>query len=268
MKSDLPRYSNPPVVETVLSVQFAPLNGYSSAFAGRFWGLSLGKDWTKSTEAPRIDDQFERFDSQSMWMQGVMRVSTGGQPQRVQITSANEDRMIQIQDSRFILNWRKQPGQTYPTYPALSAEFLAQFRKFAEFARDAGLGNIEPNGWELTYVNHIPKGEMWNSPEEFSKIVPGLRAVATPDCTLETMNADWRYTLANERGRIYASIRHVKILSTGSDAMMIQLVTRGPVSLENQHSLEDGLDLGHAATARFFTALTSAEAQAHWGREA
>lgn len=267
MSADLPRYSNPPVVETVISVQFAPLVGYSSAFAGRFWGLHLGQEWTKSTEAPRIADQFERFDDEALWTPVTLVMMQPGQPNRAQFTSANDDRMIQVQDSRFILNWRKQPDRAYPTYQTLLAEFVALFGKFSTFASEAGLGNIEPNGWELTYVNSIPRGELWNSPSDFSKIVPSLSAIRAAGCNLETMSADWRYTIPNERGRLYASLRHIRIADK-TEALLIQLVTRGGINPEKQQSLKEGLELGHQATARCFAALTSSEAQARWGKEA
>lgn len=267
MSTDLPRYSNPPVVETVISVQFAPLIGYSSPLAGRFWSIHLAQEWPKSTEAPRIPDQFERFDDEALWMHPTFMVQSG-QPNRVQFTSANEERMIQIQDSRFILNWRKQPDRAYPTYQTLLAEFVALFTKFAAFASEAGLGNIEANGWELTYVNHIPRGDLWNSSSDFSKIVPGLSAVSVSGYNLETMSADWRYTLPNERGRVYASVRHIRIVGKTSEAMLIQLVARGGINFEKQQSLKEGLELGHEATARCFAALTSAAAQARWGKEA
>lgn len=265
VSSNLPRYSNPPVVETVIGVQFAPLVGYSSVFAGRFWSIHLGQEWAKSTEAPRIMDQFERFDDKALWTPLTFTVQPG-LPNRVQFTSANEDRMIQIQDSRFILNWRKKADRAYPTYETLLTEFVALFRKFATFASEAGLGNIEPNGWEVTYVNHIPRGDLWNSVSDFSKIVPGLSAIGASGFNLETMSADWRYTLPNERGRLYTSVRHI-LADNISEAMMIQLVVRGGIDPEKQQSLKDGLELGHEAAARCFVALTSSAAQACWGKE-
>jgi len=267
MSTDLPRYSNPPVVETVIGVQFAPLVGYSSSFAGRFWSMYLGQEWPKSTEAPRIMDQFERFDDEALWTP-LRFVVQPGQANRVQFASTNDERMIQIQDSRFILNWRKQTDQGYPTYQKLLFEFVALFNKFAKFAPEAGLGIVEPNVWELTYVNHIPRGDLWNSVSDFSKIVPGLSAVnVSSSSILETMGADWRYMLPNERGRLYATVRHIRVVDKASEAMLIQLVARGGINPEKQQSLAEGLELGHEATARCFAALTSSAAQASWGKE-
>jgi uncharacterized protein (TIGR04255 family) len=267
MSTDLPKFSDPPVVESVIGVQFAPIAGYSSAVAGRFWGIHLGKEWTKTTEAPRIPDQFERFENEALWTPPtvIFQQVPPGQSNRLQFTSANEDRMIQIQDSRFILNWRKQPNGAYPKYHTLFDEFMKLFQNFSSFVSEAGLGNIEPNAWELTYVNHIMRGDLWNSPLDFSKVVPGLKAVVAPGCNFESMSADWRYTLSNQRGRLYASVRHIKVVGN-VEAMMIQLLTRGGVSVEENKSLDEGIMLGHEATARYFTALTSLEAQARWGK--
>ena len=62
------KFQFPPVVETVLGVQFAGLPGYSTAHAGWFWKEYLEKlnespnrIWSKAVDAMRLEDQFERF---------------------------------------------------------------------------------------------------------------------------------------------------------------------------------------------------------------
>jgi len=62
MPEGLPEFGAPPVTETVLSAQFARLPNFSSEMAGWFWKQYLSSEWAKAKDAPRIEDQFERFD--------------------------------------------------------------------------------------------------------------------------------------------------------------------------------------------------------------
>jgi uncharacterized protein (TIGR04255 family) len=266
MSENLPKFSKPPLVEAVIGVQFAPLAKYSSAFGGWFWKSALEATWTQISEVPKIEDFFEKFDEVSAWVMPQFRLKavSAWESERTQIINATNDRMIQIQSSKFFLNWRKQqPEQQYPSYDTLLPEFFELFRKFQNFSRESGLGDISPNGWELTYVNHIKRGEMWNSPKDLRNILPSVQVPDVPGTTAETVSNDWRYAIEN-RGRLYISLRHTKLLDGNTEVVQLQLLTRGGV--DAQTSLEAGLNLGHRINAQAFAAITSEDAQRRWGR--
>ena len=57
----LPKYEKPPVVETVLGLQFNPLSAFTNAHLGAFW-QSLGVEaWPTVTDKPPLPRQEERF---------------------------------------------------------------------------------------------------------------------------------------------------------------------------------------------------------------
>src|SRR3989304_8583091 len=158
MADPLPKFDAPPVIETVLGVQFSRLPGFSTAHAGWFWKSYLKgpERWPKVVDAARLEDQTERF-GEEVWVRPVVRLTASGAAQRTQIIRADDERMIQIQDSRFILNWRKQ-SHDYPSYDVLVPEFRESFASFSRFVQDAGFGSLDLNQWEVTYLNHVPKG--------------------------------------------------------------------------------------------------------------
>ena len=49
----------------------------------------------------------------------------------------------------------------------LGLKFDALFEKFRTFVREMRLGDLRLNQWEVTYVNHLPKGTVWNSPADW-----------------------------------------------------------------------------------------------------
>lgn len=73
-----PDYENPPVVETILGMQFDRLPALKNAYLGVFW-KTLGQDeWPDVSDAPALEMQFERFTEAAQWPQvgfqwGVMQ---------------------------------------------------------------------------------------------------------------------------------------------------------------------------------------------------
>jgi len=270
MGNTSPKFANPPLVETVASAQFAPLDGFSTALVGWFWkGGFLSKEWTQVAEAPRLEDQFEKFDGKGGWGRHAIKLLPPGQPERIQIIQRGGDRMIQVQNTRFIFNWRKQEGN-YPGYTVLAQEFRELFAQFQSFLRGAGFEDgARLNQWEITYVNHLPKGELWDSPKDWGKIFPKLYYPAEgPGATLDTMGGNWRYTIGG-KGRLYVAMEHAKTMPPdmeGGEVLALNLTARGPIGGDHGVPLGEGLNLGHDSIVNSFTAMTSSEAQRHWER--
>jgi len=208
MSEPLPKFDAPPVIETVLGAQFAKLPNFSGAVAGWFWKKHLPSDWKKTKPAPRLEDQFERFgpERKPEFRGAGIRVYSGDEPDRTQIIRGDEERMIQIQDSRFILNWRRGPSG-YPSYAKLLPEFLQSFQKFSAFAAESELDVVQANQWEVTYVNALERGELWESPADWPRILPGLYSPpAWGTQPLETQNAEWKFVIEEDRGRLFISL--------------------------------------------------------------
>ena len=274
MVQSRPKFEKPPVIETALSVQFAPLPQYTGAHAGWFWReyvSKLGdssKEWSQVLEVPKIPDQFERFGAEDIWTPPSVKLLSGMQSPRTQIIRSDGERMIQVQDSRFILNWKKQSAQ-YPSYDVLVPEFRTMLHAFEAFAGEAHFGALNFNQWEVVYVDQFKKGETWESARDWIKIIPGL---STPPVNInisqvlahndETVSADWRYSLTGQRGRLYISLRQVRIPPSNDEVLNVTFVARGPVTASQ--GWEQGFAFGHDAVSAIFFSITSAEAQESW----
>jgi uncharacterized protein (TIGR04255 family) len=269
-----PKFHDPPVVETALGVQFDNLPGYSTAHAGWYWRKyleTLGNEssltWSKGTDAPRLEDQFERFGVDDMWgPQVAMRLLPPSQSHRTQVIRSDGERMVQIQDSRVLLNWQKRAG-AYPKFGPLLEEFRTVLQAFESFVAEAGLGTLRMNQWEIAYVDQIRKGDMWQSSEDWGKIFPGLLPVASWSSHLlsggaEAMSADWRFSLANQNGRMYVSLRQMRVPPSNEEVLSATFVARGPVTASM--TWEQGLKVGHAVLNETFLGITSPEARDHW----
>lgn len=110
-----------------------------------FWRL-LGAEWVDPTDAPPIDDQFELFDRPRLDPPSGVEVRLGPAklPTRLRIGHRDQDRMIQLQPTRFHFNLRRRAG-FYPSYRRLISEFVAMFDRFERFVEDKRLGSVLVN---------------------------------------------------------------------------------------------------------------------------
>ena len=270
----LPSFDRPPVVETVLGVQFKSLPGFCNAHLGAFWKdlggewcKLLGKDWSLPTDAPTLESTFERFEGSEGWapLRSGFRL-TGDPSARLQIRSATGDAMIQLQNGRLHYNWLGKGGGDYPRYDNVRPRFDELLGGFKAFASNEGLGELLPNQWEVTYVNHMPKGSVWRTPSDWPSVLVGLPgAWAEPSAVqLESFSGAWHFQIDPQRGRLHVEIRHARAGSAeGPEVLRLTLTARGPAS--DEQSVGQGLDLGRKAIVTTFKEITSSKAHEYWG---
>lgn len=268
MADKLPKFRRPPVVETALSVQFSPLLGLSNAHLGWYWGKLLGpKDWPQVIEQPRLIDLPERFDDVN-WSNLPGGIGVPFPFGRFQFIRADQERMIQVQNSRFIYNWRRRENE-YPTFDKILPEFESHLNGFTTFCKQEL--DVEPMFafWELIYVNHIFQGELWKQPVDWPKILPGLLIphVSEEASLFETANGEWHFRLHDSRGRLRIAIMHARFQEHGQqEALVVQITARGSAGPEKGYRVLDGLNIGHAAIVKTFTNITSQRAHDVWER--
>ena len=92
-QSALPEYGNPPVVETVVGVQFQSLSGFTNAHLGAFWQALGVQDWPTVQDVPPLPRQEERFTPEAQWGK-VLRLQRSQNPaSRLQIRNRDGNRM-------------------------------------------------------------------------------------------------------------------------------------------------------------------------------
>ena len=57
-----------------------------------------------------------------------------------------------------------------PTFPPR----VRLITRFSRFVSSRKLGTLRPNLWEVTYIDHIPHGTVWNSLADLPRVFPGL----------------------------------------------------------------------------------------------
>lgn len=271
----LPSFRRPPVVETVLAVQFVPLRGMTNAHWGAYW-KSLDEPWTLLTEVDALPQVNEHFGDAAWNPASLIELRVGPPPVRLQIVNVRNDRMIQIQNGWFVYNWRlTKRCADYPRYSAVRIEFDRALAHLRDFMKLEGFADMRPNLWEVTYVNHLDRGPLWDRPNDWPKLLPGLLGEPPGLATVafEGGNGDWRFELlrAAAQARLHVNLlqaRRSRDGETAIDTLVLRLTARGNLTgPELWTQLGAGLDVGHEAVVQTFAALTSDEAHQHWERD-
>ena len=283
----LPSFKRPPVVETVLGVQFEPLRGFRNAHLGAFWKFleacwkgpddpwtTLDADWrgvSKVADATPLDAAFELFGERQTWGGVGPRLKISRDPSsRIQIRNASGDRMIQLQNGRLHYNWLGHHDSEYPRYSRVRPEFDLVFAQLRDFVSQEGLGEIEPNQWEITYVNHLLKGTVWNNPSQWVGVFASLPGITNypGSMHLESFGGEWHWEIEPQRGRLHAKVVHGRSGQGENDELLrLTMTARGPIAREGGPglSLEEGLDLGRELIVKTFVQITSQAAHEYWG---
>lgn len=260
-----PDYANPPIVELALSAQFSPLTKLSAGHFGLFWN-ELGPEWTDPDDAPPIEDQYELFDRPRP-VSVRLELRPVRLPLRFTVSHKCKDRLIQVQATRFCLNWRKR-DETYPSYKKLIGEFIEQFGRFEEFGKRHKLDPVTINQWELTYIDAFPKGEEWATAADWPRILPGLfgSLFSTDGLSLALSHraAEWSYDILPKRGRLHLSAALGRVEGDERDVLLLTTTARGPIGKNGAETLQAGLDIGHDIAYAAFDRIVSAETKKRW----
>ncbi len=275
----LPSFKTPPVVETVLGVQFNPLRGFTNAHLGAFWKRIVQSScadsrWTKVTDAAPLAPSVEHFGEEHAWSAVglTLRVSSDPPAGRLQIRNESGDALIQVQNDRLHFNWIRGQDGGYPRYESVRPKFDAVRAEFEAFLREEGFDGFEPNQWEVTYVNHIPRGTVWQTPRDWGALFAGLlgQRADPSEVRFESLTSAWHFEIPERRGRLHIDLKHAKTQEDPrTELLRLTLTARGPVSSAEggESNLSDGLDLGRRVIVRTFRDITSEEAHAYWELE-
>jgi uncharacterized protein (TIGR04255 family) len=265
-----PDYERPPVVETILGVQFEPLPQFKNAHLGAFWKTLNTEEWPAVSDAPLLEPQFERFTESARWRKIGLQLKFSQSPScRLQIKNEAGDRMIQLQNGRLHFNWLGQQGGDYPRYPQVREEFRWAMEQFTRFVTQENLGGVRANQWEVTYLNHIAKETVWNGPNDWSFFkplgaIPSIGGIAHA----ESFDGEWHFVIPPDRGRLHVGWRHgLQSEPEQRELIVLTLTARGPIQNgeDGAEGVLDGLDLGREVIVRSFAKLMSESANQYWG---
>lgn len=266
-----PSYNKPPVVELALSLQFKALADWKLVDFGLFF--SLLKDHYPNTEmkAP-ISQQIERFDVTPGNQVTLQLVSAPEMP-RCWYTNDTGSELIQVQNDRFIFNWRKKSdSDDYPSFEAVFKKFREYFGIFKKFVADQDLGDLIPNQCEVTYINIIGFSDTIRDFGFVDEVLTTWHNTYSYDFLTrpEMTTFAWKYLMSDDGGapfgRLHVNVEPKMHDLTQERVLQMSLTARGGPLESTLRGAEEFFEHGHQHIVHAFTALTTENMHKMWER--
>ncbi len=273
MPLGMPKFAMPPVVETLLAVQFDPLIKMHITDYGLFW-LKIRDSFPIVQEQPTVPAIIEPTSAQPMAINPIQWRIGGELPlprawfrSVADTTAGGAECGIQLQSDRFMQNWVRAESNRgrYPSYDSNREHFLKYFGLFAAFTKDHEIGILTPNQCEITYVNRISIENDLDTTfrscfpsltsEHSTKFLPGGDRVGHASS----------FPISGDNGRLHVLIQGPVRLESGATIIDFRLTARGRPAGASTEQIMAWLDLGREWVVKGFHCLTSKEMHQKWG---
>jgi uncharacterized protein (TIGR04255 family) len=260
-------FIEPPVIETVLSVQFVPIEGFTLAHVGLYWE-TIREEFERFETRPPLGHVKETFSNNPRDI-GFSFSATNEIPFRAWFLDKQGNQIIQVQKDRFIHNWQKISGtEVYPRYENVSGKFQVEWERFNAFLAKEGLARPEINQCEVTYVNHIEYEKGWKGYGELSKVISLWSGKPSGDFlrSPENINLNVTYRIPDNLGRLHVGMQPVLRARDAKEILQLNLTARVVPTTTSPDEVHKWLDLGRVWVVEGFNDITTPEIRKAWGQ--
>ncbi|BAV46423.1 hypothetical protein MesoLj113a_34870 [Mesorhizobium sp. 113-1-2] len=258
----LPDFGNPPLDEVVLGVQFARHPGYSDLFAWRV-REEFKSEFPNYAEVPRLDPRFEVFGGAETMANFQISFQSTEPSKRYWFIADDDSHLLQFQDDRFLLNWRRRASRAYPRFEAISAMFDGFLTRLAA-KFDSDRSPLVINQAEISYINAIPL-------TDGTRMSDWLSIVQPTGLNIEQLNANFSEVVFSPDGKDPVARMHyeVSLHSTREvkRAIRLGITYRGAPSQKDVSGVKNFFADGRVKIINRFCDLTTEQAHKVWQRK-
>ena len=241
--SELPsEFAHPPLIEAWLGVEFSPPVDLLTIEAVE-WRRRLGPEWSAAWQSIGPDQ----------------RHAPGTTQVERQLCTLMNDRAIRLGNQHFSFGWLGHDGCIYPRYEAIRDGFVATLDAVRDLVPGVGM----PIRKTVSYLNRIPQGTVWTTPDDWSFFrLWQPNPLNKLKIGQEGFVGLWRFSLEEERSTLKVELTHEQ--DHEGQSLWLRLTACGPTEA-NESSLFDGLDYGREMIVRAFSELVTTDAKEYWG---
>lgn len=269
---DLPDFDKPPLDEVALSVQFNPIPGLQTAQIGLLWS-KFRKDFPKTEQHPPLDPLTERFGPPTR-PSVHLELATSPPAPRCWFLREDGSELIQIQQDRFIHNWRKlSADDSYPRYEHVRQQFQSELEIFCDFLNKENVGEFLPNQCEVTYINAVLSGKGWERHGQLGQILSPINAqysdgfLGEPESVRLAMQYIIPDESGNPMGRLHFSASPAFKSPDNIPLYLLNVTARGAPRGKGIADIIEFMDMGREWIVRGFTSITTPQMHTIWERK-
>ena len=259
----LPKYRRPPLVEVVLGVQFEKLKEWNSLDACGIRDV-FRSEFPNYEEHPPLEPRFETFGG---LRPTAPKLSLKLAPQvikpRLWLTSSDGSHLVQIQDDRFVLNWRRTDDAEYPHFEGILPHFERCLKDFEGYSVQKFKKPLAITQCDLTYVNIVETNE-FSEGAKYLKLAPAFVD------ELESLKSTYSTVIKDTGGESYARLRGdlatVFFEDGNRSGFQLDLSVMGSPKNETLEAATSFLCEAREKIVYEFEKLTTPQAQESWGK--
>lgn len=253
-------YSNPPLEEVVFSVVFDRIENFPVSAFGKYWA-EIADDFPKTADRPPLLPEGLAIDLNNPMI-------------RTWFISEDDRRLMQLQQDRFIYNWRRIDAEwrEYPEYSSIFPEFKQKFSEFASFVERSPLEtDLKVYELELTYVNMIPFASVSDQISDLGSVLIDHRFDSNGDRFLDSPNEfKWisNFSMRDQLGRLTIDATSVRKAEEPNErALRLTLTCKGLPDEHESDPLAHWFDVAHEYIVKGFSDVVDDHVQRRkWGR--
>lgn len=273
METPLPDFDNPPVVEVALSVQFETLSKLQTPQLGLLWREFRERFPLTEDHAP-LNAVIEQFGGpETAKVQARFEMLPSPPPPRCWFLNEAGTELVQVQQDRFVHNWRKAGTDAeYPRWEYVQKAFANELERFRAFLEREHLGSMNPNQCEVTYVNHIVAGQGWKNHGELGEVLTVFEqrhsdSFLSPSKDVHIrLNHTMENTAGEPLGRLHVLVQPGFRKDDDQPMWLLNLTARGRPGKEDVDGVLQFMDMGREWVVRGFASMTTEKMHKIWGR--
>jgi len=255
----LPSFKNPPINEVVCGLRFKTPTKLRIPHIGLLWN-KFRDDYPAIQHVPPIASS-----KGELLLDKEVHVPLP----RVWFINEEDDQLIQFQLDRFYFNWRRRE-RNYPRYSNVITNFKMVVETIKDFFIEFDFGELKPIEYELTYINHIPKGERWQSIDDLKDIFHDFKWNELSERFLnKPQKLVWStgFELPDQMGLLNVNLKNATRLEDKLPILVFELSTRSFDESIPLDKIDDWYKLSHEWIVKGFSDLTTPEIQKVWEKE-
>lgn len=249
------KFENPPIVEKLMGIQFAPLEKWSIPHFGLFW--------------EEIRDSFPKFSIQPPLVSEAFTPKTPEEAVRCWFFHESQTKIIQVQRDRFLYNWQKPTGfEQYPHYASIRPEFEKSLLGFYKFLDKNQIDQPSINQCEITYVDHLERGREWQQLSDLPNVINGWSGMSgrllTPNPDFLTIQI--AYPLPDIDGNLLITFQPAFRHEDQTEVFQIRVTVTGVPASRDVDDVMLWFDSGRDFAVQGFVDLTTEKMHDLWGK--
>jgi len=249
----------PPVVETSLGFYFSRVAGWNILHFGALWEKFRAKYPITEFPPPILPNiasppfKFEWNPSDSIV------------PIRACFTNAQKTQLVQLQQELFLHNWRKTDATSdYQHYDTILPLFKQDWATFLEFLAERGLHRPKVARCEMSYFNHIVRGEEWQEFADLPRLFRAWRGFEGDEVFKNPELVAFNVVQKVGKGQVMVAVSPAVRTIDGKEILQLN-VTGTVVPTDSE---DDGLFAGlgecHEIALKGFQSFVSEESMTRW----